>query len=141
MLWSETSYNLQEEEHSEARILQLSIVEGKVLNNILIQDVLGHLVTVVTAVSDTLPRSVLLGTNVSELSELLSQKGAGRDKEKALVVVTRSQAHEKEAATQQSHLGYIQPLSSNQSRRQKLQLVGPSQEIPDSLYRGTSTRN
>lgn len=72
-LWSETSYHLQEEEHSEARILRLHIVEGKVVNNILI-----------------------------------------------------------EAAIQQSHLGYIQPLSLNHSRRQKLQLVGPSQEIPDS---------
>ena len=51
--------------------------------------------------ADTLPRSVLLGTNVPELSELLSQKGAGQDKEKALVVVTHSQAQEKEAATQQ----------------------------------------
>ena len=48
----------------------------------------GRALTVEVAVSDTLPQSVLLGTNVPDLSELLKAERWG----KALMVVTRSQA-------------------------------------------------
>ena len=64
----------------------------------------GRLITVEAAVSDTLPRSVLLGTDVPELSELLEQRKTGKHKGKALVVMTRRQAkmqQEREAAMQQ----------------------------------------
>ena len=42
--------------------------------------------------SDTLPRSVLLGTDVPEISELLEQKKTVKHRGNALVAVTRSQA-------------------------------------------------
>ena len=64
----------------------------------------GRLITVEAAVSDTLPRSVLLGTDVPEMSELLEQRKTGKHKGKALVVMTRRQAkmqQEREAAMQQ----------------------------------------
>ena len=64
----------------------------------------GRLITVEAAVSDTLPRAVLLGTDVPEMSELLEQKKTGKHKGKALVVMTRRQAkmqQEREAAMQQ----------------------------------------
>ena len=44
-------------------------------------------VTVEAAVSDTLPRSVLLGTDVLEMSELLEQKKTVKHRGNALVVV------------------------------------------------------
>ena len=51
-------------------------------------EVQGRALTVEAAVSDTLPQSVLLGTDVPDLSELLKAER----QEKALMVVTRSQA-------------------------------------------------
>ena len=59
----------------------------------------GRPVTVEAAVSDTLPRSVLLGMDVLEMSELLEQKKTVKHKGNALIVVTQSQArkqHERE---------------------------------------------
>ena len=51
-------------------------------------EVEGRALIVEAAVSDTLPQSVLLGTDVPDLSELLKAERWG----KALMVVTRSQA-------------------------------------------------
>ena len=64
-------------------------------------EVEGRPVTVEAAVSDTLPRSVLLGTDVPEMSELLEQRKSGKHRGNALVVMTRRQARkqqEEEAA-------------------------------------------
>ena len=54
----------------------------------------GKQITVEAAVSDTLPRSVLLGTDVQELSELLTQPTA--DKESGFVVLTRNRARQQQ---------------------------------------------
>ena len=51
----------------------------------------GKQITVEAAVSDTLPRSVLLGTDVQELSDLL-----GQPKDSSFVVLTRNQARRKQ---------------------------------------------
>ena len=51
-------------------------------------EVEGRALTVEAAVSDTLPQSILLGTDVPDLSELLRTERQG----KALMVVTHSQA-------------------------------------------------
>ena len=56
--------------------------------------VAGKRITVEAAVSDTLPRSVLLGTDVQELSDLLGQPGAKKDS--GFVVVTRSRARQQQ---------------------------------------------
>ena len=64
----------------------------------------GRLITVEAAVSDSLPRSVLLGNDVLEMSELLEQKTTSKHKGKALMVVTHRQAkmqQEREAVMQQ----------------------------------------
>ena len=63
----------------------------------------GKLLMVEATVSDTLPRSVLLGTDVPQLTELFGQQKTCKQRENALVVVTRSQARKQqkeEAAVQ-----------------------------------------
>ena len=59
----------------------------------------GRRIQVEAAVSDTLPMSVLLGTDVEELGELLGEgilKKAPEQKDEALVVTTRAQARRQE---------------------------------------------
>ena len=59
----------------------------------------GRRIQVEAAVSDTLPMSVLLGTDVEELGELLGEgilKKAQEQKDEAVVVTTRAQARRQE---------------------------------------------
>ena len=68
-------------------------------------EVSGRRIQVEAAVSDTLPMSVLLGTDVAELSELLGSetlKGP-QQKDEALVVMTRAQAKKQEIVEATQH--------------------------------------
>ena len=77
-------------------------------------EVKGRALTVKAAVSDTLPQSVLLGTDVPDLSELLRAER----QEKVLMVVTRSQTKRAEInRTEQAELEKIE-VTTTPSRRE-----------------------
>ena len=82
---------LREKDFSQGETVTVQCAHGDVVTYPLTRvelEVEGRALTVEAAVSDTLPQSVLLGTNVKDLSELLKAERRG----KALMVVTRSQA-------------------------------------------------
>ena len=75
-------------------------------------EVKGKALTVKVAVSDTLPQSILLGTDVPDLSELLKAERH----EKALTVVTRSQTERAEInRTEQAELEKIEEVTATPS--------------------------
>ena len=77
-------------------------------------EVKGRALTVKAAVSDTLPQSVLLGTDVPDLSELLRPER----QEKALTVVTRSQTKRAEInRIEQAEMEKIEEVTTTPSRR------------------------
>ena len=80
---------LREKDFSQEETVTVQRAHGDVVMYPLARvelEVKGRALTVEAAVSDTLPQSVLLGTDVSDLSELLRTERQG----KALMVVTRS---------------------------------------------------
>ena len=81
---------LREKDFSQEATVAVQCAHGDVVTYPLARvelEVEGQALTVEAAVSDTLPQSVLLGTDVPDLSELLRTERPG----KALMVVTRSQ--------------------------------------------------
>ena len=81
---------LREKDFSQEETVTVQCAHGDVVTYPLARvelEVEGRSLTVEAAVSDTLPQSVLLGTDVPDLSELLRTERLG----KALMVVTRGQ--------------------------------------------------
>ena len=70
----------------------------------------GHLIRTVAAVSDTLPASVLLGTDVRELGQLLGTRSVASPKDlsgeqQALATTTRARARDDATKEQEEHQG------------------------------------
>ena len=103
----------------EGETVTIQCVHGNVVTYPLTRielEVKGRALTVKAAVSDTLPQSVLLGTDVHvpDLSELLKAERH----EKALMVVSHSQTKRAEInQTEQAELKKIEEVTATSSRK------------------------
>ena len=95
-------------------------------------DVKGKQITMEAAISKTLPRSVLLGTDVPELGELLGR----RKTDHALVVMTRSQRREQEKEEKRSRMKEQDCGVSAKPVREKEVTLGEEFNFSEELFQG-----
>ena len=113
---------LREKDFSRGETITVQCAHGDVVTYPLARvelEVEGRALIVETAVSNTLPQSVLLRTDVPDLSELLKTERRG----KALMVVTCSQA-QKEISSNSVQRVQVTDLQSQRRSQRRLNLLG-----------------